>query len=256
MFYLIHFTKIALRFPFKTLSWALLSLSYLILAANPYLPLNLVEQNQKQDDEPTYFHALIDGQQNHSRLSRNLMELPQVTKVDLLNQEEIVDQVNLALSGIKHDIPEGLLTLDYNGLKVYFADDVKESSQVLVRDYLMRLGGASNITLGPIVKKELKTTEQDLWWSWANYGLLSLLFCLWAFITYTFAKLIHRECYLIQEFQRRNFVAVKVYSIASVFIILIAIMTIIQLGNFNLVLIAAAGLFLAPLAQIKRRYQW
>jgi hypothetical protein len=256
MFYLIHFTKIVVRFPVKVLSWFGLSIVLFSLTANPHLPLNLMDRYQSQDSEPSYFHALVDGQQNHSRLSRNLLELPQVQRVDLLDQEEIIDQVNMALSGIKHDLPEGLLALNYNGLKIYFADGVKDTSQNLVRDYLIRLGGANNITLGPTVKKQNIENKKHPWIDYLAYIILGVIIVLWGFLTFSFSKLIHRECYLIQEFQRREFVANKVYTVAIILVLFCAVVSTSLFGNLNLNLVVPSLLLLIPFAYLKRRYQW
>lgn len=256
MFYLIHFCKIVLRFPVRVLSWVFLTITFLVLASDPNLPLDLLTEYKKQEVVGAYFHALIDGEQNHSRLSRNLLELPQVVQVDLLNQEEIIDQVNTALSGIKHELPEGLLALNYNGLKVTFAADVKESSQDLVRDYLTRLGGSQNVTLGPIVRTQNKPSEKNSWSNSLAYILLGAVFMLWGYLMYSFTKLIHRECYLIQEFQRRNFVANKVYTVAIIFVALISLIVLTTIGQVNIQVTAASLLLIAPFMLLRRRYQW
>ncbi len=161
-----------------------------------------------------YFHALISGAENHKRISRKLTELPGVSRVELLGESDIQSQVTKVLSNLDLDMKIESMDLDYAGLKVIMDKNLQERSQNLIRDYLVRLVGSSKLTLGAV--KAISKAEQiknQLFSQFKEWGItvVSLAsFIIWGLIAIVFSTKVQQSSYLIEKFQRRNKVGLKV----------------------------------------------
>jgi hypothetical protein len=212
--------------------------------------LGIVEHQPTAD----FFHALVDGRQNHSRISRNLLELPMVVGVDLLSREDIASEVNQILGNLSTTLGASALNLDYTGLKVYLDPTTSESSRELVRDYLVRLAGESNITLGALVRSV--QTQAAFSVKYIDYALYIVALFFWAMMMRLFISELAKQSYLIEQFQRRDRVALKIY-LAYFFASAVVLLSVAALNN-NITTLTFGGLFILglPFAFLTKRLQW
>ncbi len=161
-----------------------------------------------------YFHALISGAENHERISRKLTELPGVNRVEILGESEIQNQVTKVLSNLDLGMKIEDMDLDYAGLKVILDKNLQERSQNLIRDYLVRLVGSSKLTLGAVnaiskaeqLKNQLFSQFKE--WGITVVSVASLI--IWGLIAIVFSTKVQQSSYLIEKFQRRSKVGLKV----------------------------------------------
>lgn len=213
-----------------------------------------------------HFHALISADQNHSRLARHLRDLPGVMRVEELSEEAINLQVNELFSHLegKHvrDIMSSIQTR-YVGLKVFFDDDLQERSVALIRDYMVRITGESNITFGPTMKVNESREEQSVFMT-KNYDLVyriiqGVSFLFWLCFTLFFSRKLRRYSYLTEQFQRKKHVAVKTFFsgfvslIFTSFIICVAFSSTLNF-EIEILLFILTGMVVSLL--FLKQYQW
>lgn len=176
-----------------------------------------------------YFYALISGKENHLRLSRKLGELPGVSLVSVLDKSEINAKVGEILDSLGLEAGSGMFDFDYAGLKVIFKEGISTRSRELIRDYLVRLAGKDKVTLGvtkdndTLVKKH--TEALTTFKRWGAVLTISLIFTLWLFSAIFFGKKLKEMCYLVESFQRKEKVGLKVYLTGVVIISLFSLQT-------------------------------
>lgn len=208
-----------------------------------------------------YFHALISGDQNHERISRKLTELPGVSRVEILGESEIQNQVTKVLSNLDLEIKLEDMDLNYAGLKVILDKNLQERSQNLIRDYLVRLVGSSKLTLGAVnaiskaeeIKNQLFSKFKE--WGITLVSVASLI--IWGLIAIVFSTKVQQSSYLVEKFQRRNKVGLKVMLIGMTSLFMICVALTFTLGHLNVVG-AVVGLSLVILlSSIQlRNLQW
>lgn len=212
----------------------------------------------QQFDLP-HFHALVSGRENHSRISRNLQDLPGVERVEVLAEEAIKSKVRDIIGTLDEEISESFLSLNYAGLKVVFTEGLQGNSQDLIRDYLKRLVGSSEVTLGPtqglVKKKATKNQVRVLVENNAFEAVMALACLIWFALGLNLTGPLSRHSYLIEQFQRRNKVALKTYIslVLPLFIIPIVGLLFIVPSSMILMVILSA---LLPLALTSRKVSW
>lgn len=224
----------------------------------PHQTLDLFVQTTLDRNADDYFHALIDGRQNHSRISRNLQELPMVSSVELLSREDIALQVQNILGNLSTTLSEGLINLDYVGIKVNIDRTSSESSRQLVRDYLVRLVGEGQITLGHIVTPNTGHHEEKskLTLSFLSYGPFVVALGLWLIALRPFLFSLKQQSYLIEQFQRRENVALKTYGIIAIIAVGTLVLASLSLSGLTVFVLISAIFFLSPLITFRQNYQW
>lgn len=260
MFYLKHFFNVitfkALRgFLFCTLTLAVVMSVFFNKEINTY-----VTQVLKQKNTGPYFHALLSAEQNSSRISRKLKGLPGVKAVNLVGEREIKKQIKDIVQADQLNLDSSLFDLDMVGIKVEFATGLSARSQDLIRDYLIRLVGKNNVSLGAVkaIAEKIQTKKFIFFISkWGGdivtFFILSLWYLCFLFMVESFEK----SSYLVEQFQRRSYVSLKTF-IAS-----FSVISIVSFATFYLSVgkLSFAVLFLfAPLiigvAHFSRKYQW
>ena len=214
MFYLITFYKILLSTPFKSLIFIVMGWGIVFGLA----------QNKKLDkvffkefpDGRDYFYALISEQQNRNDISRKLQKLPGIDFIKMVSKDAIQKEL---IKILKHSdlggyMDASLEQLDYHGLKVVFSSDTKMQSQELIRDYLFRLVGKEHLTLGPTQKRASAFIEgQKPFMLFKKHGVLFLMAAgtlIWILLGLSYIKFIRDNSYVIENFQRRNSVSLKI----------------------------------------------
>ena len=258
MFYLVQLTKIFKKHPFRLTLFLSMSFAFLIVSSNPQQVVELIIQKTDSTKQNPYFHALIDGRENHARISRNLTEIPGVEKVEVLPKEEIQAQVQSILTDLKVSVPADMTQLNYNGIKVFLSQGIKDHGQNLIRDYLTRLAGESNITLGNIVNMAMPIvpTKFKFFYDYLQPLTIALFFVFWFASFRLIEQPLQKNSYLIEQFQRRKKVSVKTY--LSLFAVIIGMVTLPLLLFLDVqwtVAVAVVCLSL-PFFMLRRRYLW
>lgn len=208
-----------------------------------------------------YFHALISGAENHKRISRKLNELPGVTRVEVLGEREIQGQVTKVLSNLDLDMKIEDMDLDYAGIKVVLDKSLQERSQNLIRDYLVRLVGSSKLTLGAV--KAISKAEQiknQLFTQFKEWGITVVsIACMiiWGLIAIVFSTKVQQSSYLIEKFQRRNKVGLKVMLAGGFTFLTFCLALSFSFGDISTYGIITASIIMLMLSAIQlRNLQW
>lgn len=213
MFYLRSFFNIVGKYPVRGILLILFSVALVLAASLPATWENSVGNVLGKDDDGAYFHALLAGDKNHQRISRKLRELPGVERVEVLGKEIVAKKVRRLLSGIDLDIDSELMDMNYSGLKVVFSRGLEKRSQELIRDYLERLVGKSSVTLGVTRQSNSlwdKVNQKIRFISkWGPYPVMAAMLLLWLAGFFSFNKELKKEAYLIETYQRRKAVQIK-----------------------------------------------
>lgn len=260
MFYLSQCAKLAYSHPLRVSSFLLVGVGLFVLSfIGPSLEKRWMPYLSSQQFDLPYFHALVSGRENHSRISRNLQDLPGVEKVEILAEESIKSQVRDIVGSLSEDITESFLSLDYAGLKVIFTDGLQASSQELIRDYLKRLVGDSKVTLGPVQatkrKKVEKTWIRELIEQNAFEVVMGMACLFWFILGLDLSGPLSRQAYLVEQFQRRNKVAIKTYLSLFIPLLIIPILGLLfSVPSVMILIVFMAGSL--PLAAVARRVSW
>lgn len=259
MFYLRKLRKLFKQSPVFLMTYLLLTLVCVFSINFHENIINIVEKNSLKDFKPPFFHALIDENQNYTRFSRKLRSLPGVKNVEILSPQLVKDQANEMLGNLNLGISTDLIDMGYAGLKVIFEANLQEKSIELVRDYLVRLVGKDSITIGDIIqstnKKEdsflIDFVQKNLSWIILTSSLLIL-----SLINILFVRFYNNQLYLIENFQRKNNISLKIYLLLSSVVIIIPtlVSSLISFSLFNLFIIFTA-LTLGGVIHLRKR-QW
>lgn len=206
MFYLKMYYKVLFKKPLATGMWlaglAIVFFSFLGKAQiNKVLTLEAGPQNHRP-----YFFAVMPKKVNAEYVKRKLLDLPGVDNVNVMAEESIIGHVKSVLESTQLDWDQGMIDLNYAGLKVFLSPDLKPRSQSLIRNYLTRIAGEKDVTLGAVKKptqKKSKVKLGEIFSHFVNYlplvGVFLLTLSLWS----VRAEL-GRESFIVETYQRRS----------------------------------------------------
>jgi hypothetical protein len=261
MFYLSTFIKNVKRHPVWGASYLLATILLLVSAMNFKTLESVVFKSSNNFNSSPYFHALISGAENHKRISRKISDLPGVQRVEILGKSEIQSQVKNVLSNLQVDMKIEDIDLNYAGLKVILERNLQARSQELIRDYLVRLVGESKLTLGAIKAiTKAEKLKNKLFSQFKEWGitLVSIGFIvIWALIGIVFSTLVKKSSYIIENFQRRNRVGLKVMLTGGLMLFLGSLSLTLLVGQVSWIGVIVGSLFIILLSSIQvGRLQW
>lgn len=176
-----------------------------------------------------YFYALISGKENHQRISRKLGELPGVALVNILQKEEVNVKVSEILESLGLESGSSLFDFNYAGLKIMFKKGISKRSQGLIRDYLTRLVGKSKVTLGATKENDtLLKKHSEVVGSFKKWGTtlsLTIVFLMWCWSAMSFSKNLKQISYIVESFQRRSNVGMKLYLTGTALVFMFSLNT-------------------------------
>mgnify|MGYP006298324219 CR=1 FL=1 len=222
-----------------------------------------VSRHIKVENKTSYFNALISARHNHSRVARKLRDLPGIRRVEEMSEKkiqaevkELMGSIDLNVSSISKD-----LDLRYAGLKVILTQELKKESLELIRNYIHRLVGKDQVTLGPVVKPDLSgqrnTGVLKVFSKWGSWFLIAVLGGGWIFSGVALSLSLREHAYLLEQFQRRQRVACKVMAAGTLTLLGGSILFVVPFGPYSyfyfLPLIALGGFF--SLLNL-RSYHW
>lgn len=209
----------------------------------------------------SYFYALIASTESYENVARQMAVLPGVHKVEVLSENQIKDEVKSILGSLQVNLTQTTLDLNYAGLKIIYAKDLKPRAQELVRDYLTHLVGEGNITLGTIKINDQaydkRTQFIGVIKSWGYSLYLFIIFVFWVVSLLSVRVKIAEASYLLESYQRKRKVGVKMASFGLSLIFLISVATTFVLGIPQILnLTAALMIFVVGILLHGKSYQW
>ncbi len=209
----------------------------------------------------SYFYALIASTESYQNVARQMAVLPGVHKVEVLSENQIKDEVKSILGSLQVDLNQTTLDLNYAGLKVTYAKELKPRAQELVRDYLTHLVGEGNITLGAIKANDQaydkRTQFIGVIKSWGYSLYLLIIFIFWTISLLSIRVKIAEASYLLESYQRKRKVGVKMASFGLSLIFAISVASTFVLGMPQLLnLVAALMIFVVGILLHGKKYQW
>lgn len=187
----------------------------------------LVLSKKVRENSNPYFYAVIPETANANYLRRKLMSLPGVKQVNMMGDQKITEHVRSVLESTQITFDDQLLDLKYSGLKVGLSPDLKPRSLNLIRNYIKRLAGENEVTLGAVKKPEIEKSKAPLklvflkTTQWIPAGFLAI----YLLALFMISQSLRKESWLIETYQRKNKVFEKslAYSQAPIFLGLIVL---------------------------------
>lgn len=261
MFYLIQFFKILFKSPLRGFFLFLFSVLLVFsIGQKTFLEdqfLKMIPENKAG----SYFYALIASTESYQNVARQMAVLPGVHKVEVLSENQIKDEVKGILGSLQVDLTQTTLDLNYAGLKVIYAKDLKPRAQELVRDYLTHLVGEGNITLGAIKINDQTLDKRNHFIgaikSWGYSLYLFIIFLFWMISLLSIRVKIAEASYLLESYQRKRKVGVKMATFGLSLIFVISVGSTFILGMPQVLnLTVALMIFVIGILLHSKRYQW
>ena len=261
MFYLIQFFKILLKSPIRGFFLFIFSILLVFSIGQKAFLENQFLKMIPENKAGSYFYALIASQESYQNVARQMAILPGVHKVEVLSETQIKDEVKSILGSLQINLSEATLDLNYAGLKIIYAKDLKPRSQELVRDYLTHLVGEGNITLGAIKINDQSLDKRNQLisgiktWGYLLYLFIVLIF--WIISLLSVRAKIAEVSYLLESYQRKRKVSIKMASIGLSLIFTVAVLSTFALGMPQVLnLSVALLLFVLGVLLHSKRYHW
>jgi len=219
MFYLNHFLKSLTSFKLNGLLFVLLTVILTTALHNRSYVQKLFSLANKTITRP-YFNALVTNDVNLNTVARKLKKLPGVEAVTIKKVNDVKDELGSLKGELDTDVLNSLVNINYTSLTVELGRSLQARSQSLIREYLTRLVGKDSITISDIKKpKILKMKKNDPYLflnNWGDLYLIGLLTVIWFASCFSFSKYLNNYSYLIEKFQRKKKVGLKIFSFGLV----------------------------------------
>ncbi len=261
MFYLTQFFKILFKSPLRGFFLFLFSILMVFsIGQKAFLEdqfLKMIPENKAG----SYFYALIASTESYQNVARQMTVLPGVHKVEVLSEAQIKDEVKGILGSLQATLSPTTLDLNYAGLKVIYAKDLKPRAQELIRDYLTHLVGEGNITLGAIKLNDQSLDKRNQFigaiktWGYSLY--LFIIFSFWMISLLSVRVKIAEASYLLESYQRKKKVGVKMASFGLTLIFILSVASTFILGMPQVLnLVVAFVLFVVGILLHSKKYLW
>jgi hypothetical protein len=212
MFYIKQFFKIIKENFLKGFLFLLVSASFVLVVGNW-----TVLKDEILDLYPDYmkgpsFYALVSENEDYLNIQRKLISLPGISSVKILEKDKVKEQTEKIMESFQLKNEE-LGTINYIGLEVMFDKNINDRGQELIKNYLLKLAGESNITIGKtnyLPEKDNIKSLMDFINAGGIWFISSLFGIFWVFSLIIFKKEVKRASYLIEQFQRKRSVEFKI----------------------------------------------
>lgn len=214
MFYLKHFLQVVKNAKINGLFFIALSALLVTSFHNRTYLKKVFSMTQKVVSRP-YFNALISDKINLSSVQRKMTNLPGVEKVTIKRTLDVGKELGSLSKELGSDLVKGLADLNYASVTVELANGLQARSESLIREYLTRLVGNNSVAISDIKKpKKLSLSKNDPYLTINNWGdiyILAIVFVLWLVSCFALVRYLKNYAYLIEKFQRKKNVALKIY---------------------------------------------
>lgn len=231
MFYIGQFFKNISFNPLRGMLFIILTILLTVLVQHRTFIFNFIKDRTKVESSYPYFHVLIAEKVDSKSLVLKLKKLPGVFDVIPQSSEYLSSKVKDLIDDLDLPVPKMMLDENYSGVKVVLEQKVNNRSIQLIREYLNRLFTEDLVTMTPVKgesKKKLviggvELDDGALISNVIVFGILLLLVILWPFVFYRFSTEVRSRSYLIECYQRKKFVALKIL-LSGLFFIVIVLM--------------------------------
>lgn len=261
MFYLIQFFKILFKSPIRGFFLFLFSILLVFsIGQKTYLEeqfTKMIPENKAGD----YFYALIAASESYQSVARQMSALPGVYKVEVLSEAQIKEEVKSVLGAVQADLTDSALDLNYAGLKIIYAKELKPRAQDLIRDYLTHLVGEGSITLGAVKANDQvndkRTQFIGMIKSWGYSLYLFIVFMFWVISLLLVRVKIAEASYLLESYQRKKKVGLKMASNGLTLFFLLSAAVTFVLGMPGLPnMLVAMVIFIVGIFLHAKKYHW
>lgn len=174
-----------------------------------------------------YFNSLISKDIELEQVRTKVIDLPGVISFEALSKKDIKSAVKGLSAEVGFSNSEIKMMSSLNSFKINLQDNLSQKSIDLIREYLKRIAGDDNILLGAVTKKinndvVIKSFLMAIK-DWPMQVVVGFLFLLWTICFFTFNSRITNYSYIIEKFQRRS--SVKLKMVLMMFAVLVALNT-------------------------------
>ncbi|MCT4641910.1 MAG: hypothetical protein N4A33_06385 [Bacteriovoracaceae bacterium] len=211
MFYLSQFFKTILKSKILGLSFLIATIGFVSLSYNKNSIQKYVGKYKKVNHRP-YFNALISKDLNLNSVARKIKSLPGVEKVNISKNIKASSILGSLSGELNSSIIDGLKSVNYSSLKVELSNNIKLRTQSLVQEYLSRLVGKEFLTVSDIKKVKSNKQKDSIAsniYKWADEYALIIIGFFWISCLILFLKKNQSYLYLIEKFQRRKNIKLK-----------------------------------------------
>ncbi len=262
MFYLEQFKRTFILMPGRFILLFLLSWALFYSFAQKESFYNYVSSLVKAESKSAYFNALLSASINPKEIQRKVIKLPGVKRVSIINETDINREVKKVVKDLKVESEFIEKDLSLTGIRVEFEKTMQLRSQELIRDYVARLSGKDNITLGALHRNPKGLVNKSIYIAQMNFnlafwGVASLLILLWISLFHSIRMHIKNLHFILSRFQRRKNLrlCVNVLLLAAVAIIPLLIVSVMtdtnKVFSFSLVALFTVIIFIPEMAKPK-----
>jgi hypothetical protein len=223
MFYLNHFLKAILNFKVSGVLFVIFTIGLITATHNRKTIKKVFSLNGKTTTSP-YFNALISNDSNLAGIARKMRKLPGVKNVRIKKALEVSKEIKGLQAELDSDVLKSLSAINYSSVTIELSAAIQTRSQNLIKEYLTRLVGESSITMSnvkkPKVRKLKKNSPEVILHKWGDKYIIALLTILWLASCLSFANYLKNYSFLIEKFQRKKRVDLKIFISGIVFLFL------------------------------------
>jgi hypothetical protein len=224
MFYLNHFLKAILNFKISGVLFVVFTVGLITATHNRKMIKKVFSLNGKTTTRP-YFNALISNDTNLSGIARKMRKLPGVKNVRIKKALEVSKELKGLQAELDSDVLKSLSAINYSSVTIELSTAIQGRSQNLIKEYLTRLVGESSITMSnvkkPKVRKLKKNSPEVILHKWGDKYIIALLTILWLASCLSFANYLKNYSFLIEKFQRKQRVDLKIFVSGIFFLFLL-----------------------------------
>jgi hypothetical protein len=224
MFYLNHFIKAILNFKVSGVLFVIFTISLITATHNRKEIKKVFSLNGKTTTRP-YFNALISNNSNLAGLARKMRKLPGVMNVRVKKALEVSKELKVLQADLDSDVLKSLSAINYSSVTIELSTAIQARSQSLIKEYLTRLVGDRSITISnikkPKVRKLKKNSPEVILHKWGDKYIIALLTILWLASCLSFANYLKNYSFLIEKFQRKKKVDLKIFVSGILFLFFI-----------------------------------
>lgn len=161
-----------------------------------------------------YFNALISKKVNADGLKRKMKKLPGVFEVIVSEDTGLYKELNHLEKNFGKKIISELSSVNVQKVKVQLEKGIHKKNQELVREYLTRLVGKTDVTIGAIKEpRKVNLKKDDTLMLFSEYLDIYLIVFFMLMIAITISLLVkplNNQAYIIEKFQRKTHVNIKI----------------------------------------------
>lgn len=176
-----------------------------------------------------YFNALVHSDISLGNIKRKMVQLPGVRNILIFKANKIKNEIKHLKKSFNQELIGQLTSINYKKIKIELDDGVKVKSQNLIREYLLRLIGKNSVTLGAVkTPRNLNISSNNSLFTlikWSETYLIGLFMVMMAISLFLLLKPLNNQSFIIERFQRREYVNTKIMFSGAAILVLLSILS-------------------------------